>query len=497
MRRMRPRAARRSALAAGLALAAATLATLGPSVAAAGAASFGRGLESPTGGLRGDIVTASTGSPVAGALVRIPADGLSARSDADGRFALAHPVRTEWPYRRLSVVVTAPGLGAWRIVGAPLWPGDALILHVELSAAPFTDRVRTPAERARLGARDTAAAHAGGDARPASNTCSGWDDQLVPSPTIWVYRTKTGVSEQYDFVFYATHVLPNEWISSWDADALGAGAIAVKTYAAWHTMTGHAYSSGDNCADVRDTIDGLFDPSWTTDAAEQAVYATWGSIVFQSGGLFVAHYFAGTRQDPCAYVTGQYTGWMSQWGTQNCALAHVLWPDIVDTFYDTDQTPTTWSYTRNLLLDPSMETASLYADRKFNATYTWTQGSGADGTHFLHVVPKSGKVATIFQDHSFMGTDSTQYREWAWLRCPVTQPTACQVTLRVLVFPEGGKGGVARELALSVPNDGAWHRYAFAPAPHGIDHVLVRTSVVSSVAFDLDRWTLTAPYGGA
>src|SRR5207248_8451193 len=143
---------------------------------------------------------------------------------------------------------------------------------------------------------------------------------------------------------------------------------------------GHAYSGGDNCADVRDTIDGYFDPSWTTGAAEQAVYAAWGSIVYQNHSLFVAHYFAGTRDQPCAYVTGQYQGWMAQWGTQNCALGGMLWPDIVDTFYSTDSTPTEWNYTRNLLLNPSTTTDAFYALGVFNGTITRTKGKGADGS---------------------------------------------------------------------------------------------------------------------
>src|SRR5207248_1602797 len=159
---------------------------------------------------------------------------------------------------------------------------------------------------------------------------------------------------------------------------------------------GHAYSGGDNCADVRDTIDGYFDPSWTTGAAEQAVYAAWGSIVYQNHSLFVAHYFAGTRDQPCAYVTGQYQGWMAQWGTQNCALDGMLWPDIVDTFYSTDSTPT----------------------------------------------------------------------------------------------------GEGRETTVNGPRYGTWHRYTLDPTPHGIVHVFVRASVVSAVPIDMDRWKLTAPYGG-
>ena len=80
--------------------------------------------------------------------------------------------------------------------------------------------------------------------------------------------------------------------------------MAVRTYAAWHELPGNSYSSGSNCADVRDTIDGVFDPSYTTASTVLAVQAAWGSIVYQNGGLFVAHYYAGTQT--CAPAPAPY-----------------------------------------------------------------------------------------------------------------------------------------------------------------------------------------------
>jgi Carboxypeptidase regulatory-like domain/Stage II sporulation protein len=449
-----------------------------------------------TAGIRGEVVVAATGTPVRGATVTAAVRGdPTVRTGADGTFLFPAGVATAAPSARVSVVVAAPGWAPWRITGAPLYRGDTLILDVKLTNKPFVDHVLDPAERASRGIGGGALASPRTQLEaPTSNTCTGWTYQLVPTPTIWVYRTKTGVSEQYDFAFYATHVLPNEWISSWDADSLGAGAIAVRTYSGYRAMPGHAYSSGPNCADVRDTIDGYFDPSWTTASAEQAVYATWGSIVYQNRGLFVAHYFAGGRMDPCAYVTGQYTGWMSQWGTQNCALAGVLWPGIVDTFYSTPTAPTVWHYVRNLLLDPSIGTDALYAFQGINATFTRTHGIGADGAWFLHVEPTPGKTATLYQHRPFLGMPTTPYHYEVWLRCPGA--SRCAVTLRVLAFPAGAKNGIVRELAVSVPNDGAWHDYTFDPSPHGVDHAFVRASVVSAVPFDVDDLFLDAPYGG-
>jgi hypothetical protein len=217
-------------------------------------------------------------------------------------------------------------------------------------------------------------------------------------------------------------------------------------------------------------------------------------VILQSGGLFVAHYFAGEKTQPCAYVTGQYAGWMAQWGTQNCALAGMLWPEIADTFYSSDSTPTSWRYTRNVLLNPTIAAGGLYEFRSFNATFTRTKGTGADGAWYLHVIPSQGKTATLYQHRPFRGTASTLYHDAVSLRCPGASP--CSVTLRVLVFEEGKKNGVAHEMAVTVPNDDAWHRYTFDPAAYGVDHVFVRASVVCTVPLDVDLVYLSAPFGG-
>jgi hypothetical protein len=159
-------------------------------------------------------------------------------------------------------VVTAAGYGRWTITGAPLFSGDTLLLAVQMRAT-----------------------------------------------------------------FYVAHVLPKEWAPSWDADALGAFAIAAKSYGAYRAMSGHARTGGTGCYDILDTTaDQVFDPTYSTAATDQAVYATFGSIALRFGALFLSNYFSGSPSDPYAAVTGQYAGWMSQWGTQTCGTESVLWP---------------------------------------------------------------------------------------------------------------------------------------------------------------------------
>ncbi len=458
-----------------------------PALARSGAAA-----SSPSA-IRGTVVDAATGGPVAGASVRLDAPAASTTSSRTGSFEI-RDVRSAFPYRRVGVSVTARGFAAWSITGVPLYPGDTLILNVRLGSKPFTDRVLTPQERmASEGARSGAA-----DA-PLTGTCSGWNYQQVPPSTIWVYRMESGVSEQYDFEFYAQHVLPNEWISSWDQDSLAAGAIAVRTYAAWHELPGNSYSSGTNCADVRDTIDGLFDPNWTTAQAELAVEAAWGSIVYQNGGVFVAHYFAGSSSDPCAVVTGQYAGWMSQWGTQTCAKAGMLFPDIVTTFYGGSSNTIKWYYTNNLLLNPNVNSEAMYPwTSNGNTSFSRVKGSGDGDSWYIHADPTvSGRNAIVLQERSYDGTPTTTYHAQVSLRCADSGASSCKVTVKVVTIPpQGGGGWVYRNSTVTVPNDGAWHAYTFDPSAAGVTHQAVRLSVVSLQPYDLDSAILTSPYGG-
>jgi hypothetical protein len=439
-----------------------------------------------TGRVRGRVVESGSGRPIAGATVLLPGTGAVAVSGRDGEFEFRQAIATTSPYSRIEARVTAPGWGPWRISGAPLYPGDSLILNAELGGAPFSHRVMTPEERAArgLGVSD-------GSAAPTGNTCSGWDTQLIPPDTIKVFRHESGISESRDFVFYATHVLPNEWITSWDADSLAAGAIAVRTYAAYKAMSGHAWSSGTNCADIRDdTQDQVFDPTWSAGSTDAAVYASFGSILYRDGGLFLSQYFAGAQGDPCEKVTGQYAGRMSQWGTQTCAIVnHKLWPSIVTTFYD----KTVWKYLQNLLLNPSFDTEPMYPWIALaNTSYARVRGGAYAGNWFLAVTATApGRNAVVREERPFGGNTATEYHAEAALRC--SDSTDCAISMKVVTV---GTSSVTKTLSLTVPNDGTWHIYTFDPSAGGKSHDEVWLSFVTMQDFDLDAAVLEGPYGG-
>jgi hypothetical protein len=468
----------------------------GLKLAAAGVCALSLGLQSLPGSaaqtaatawVEGRVVSHETGAPVSGATVVLPDYGVSTTSGRGGAFRFPGPLEAERPYRRITARVTAPGFGDWTVTGLPLRPDDTLRLFAELRPTEFHHRVLSPEER-------SPARHQASPTGPTGNTCSGWVYQLVPPPKIKVFISDEGASREYDFVFYVTHVLPSEWIPSWDADALGAGAIAARTYAHYRTMPDHAYSGGPGCADVIDTVaDQIFDPTYSHAATDQAVYATFGSILYKGPGIFLSQYYAGYPGQPCAPVEGEFEGRMSQWGTQTCALNGKVWPGITTTFYVASY----WRYLQNLLLNPSASSDALYAWRGGSGTnFARTAGVGYEGGWFFKQWPKTeGGNSTLYQDRPFNGGTTTKYHAEVALACPTQNDSSCTVSIGVVAFQPSG-GTVTRSKSVTLPPDGKWRLYTFDPAAHGKTHnrIRLRTGTYETIYVD---WTvLNGPFGG-
>jgi hypothetical protein len=443
----------------------------------------------------GRVVSFATGRPVVGAIVAIPDEGLRTTTASDGTFAFADTLAAGRPFRRISAVVTAPGFGSWTVRGLPLRPGETLQLNAELRSRDWTHEVRGPETRSGSAERALPSIQGG-------NTCTGWDFDIVPPKTIRVYLHDDQLARKYDFYFYVTHVLPSEWIPSWDADALAAGAIAVKTYAWYRAMDGHAYSAGTSCADVTDsTADQVFDPTYSYPTTDLAVYASMGSVLRRNGDIFLAQYWSGdgnnSPQDwkKCEPVTtGTFVGRMSQWGTQVCAQEGMLWPNITRVFYQ----DTKWKYLRNMLLNPG-------ADSNVG-TYPWLGGDytalarvegGQGGNWKLTVSPTAAdKFANVQQWIPVDEPASSPYHSKVAIRCPDSNTVPCAMNIKIK-YRTGSGSVVTRIRKLQVNRDNTWHVVEYDPPTAGVDHVEVSFLVSSKQAFWVDSFYLDTPYGGA
>lgn len=96
----------------------------------------GRPLETPEGR---NIVIPSGLTPVAGAHVSFPELLLETTTDTNGVFSLPG-INTPTPCMEVTVEVTAPGFGRWRLLGATVYPESGLGITAILKTNPQTER---------------------------------------------------------------------------------------------------------------------------------------------------------------------------------------------------------------------------------------------------------------------------------------------------------------------------------------------------------------------
>lgn len=296
----------------------------------------------PTAGsleeVRGVVRDAYSGAPVAGARVTERREGVTTLTDARGRFTLA---LSEGPHRlQLDAEGYHPGERVRATSGAPidaavfpLAPDDATIArHLDAVAVRVPDAVRDRPVTGDLGA----AVWAHHDAPRLPETIRVWraaGTALQPRSPAFADRScdPAAVVEELPFEEYVKGVIPHEWIPSWHPEALRAGAIAARSYAASHALGGGRW----DCADVDD---GTVTQVYRDDRAEPtsaAVDATRGQLVVRDGNVVRAEYSAenGGRtehdvDDPTCEGTerfGHGRG-MCQWGTQRWAIGECANP---------------------------------------------------------------------------------------------------------------------------------------------------------------------------
>ena len=149
--------------------------------------------------------------------------------------------------------------------------------------------------------------------------------------SILVYRASLGRVDRVDFKTYVKNVLPNEWVTSWPAASLRAGAMAVKSFGWFWALHSTRKTAGGQCFDVYDnTTSQVYRPGSAVASTNAAVDATWGTRMTRSGNVLQAHYCSTTTA--CgAWVDGD---WMSQYGSRDLANQGVSWTAILQRYYD-------------------------------------------------------------------------------------------------------------------------------------------------------------------
>jgi hypothetical protein len=163
--------------------------------------------------------------------------------------------------------------------------------------------------------------------------CTGWTSIATPPPAIRVLRSETGVVETVDFETYVKVVMAAEWNSSWNMEALRAGAVAVKEYAWYYAMSWRGGSGTGGCFDVIDNSnDQIYWPEARTPAAShiQAVESSWPVTVTRNGGLILTGYRTGTDVSCGKDADGAH---MFQYSALECAIAGKTAEQILPIYY--------------------------------------------------------------------------------------------------------------------------------------------------------------------
>ncbi|MCC7534584.1 MAG: VCBS repeat-containing protein, partial [Deltaproteobacteria bacterium] len=294
--------------------------------------------------VEGRVLDAFTHEPLAGATVAwVDGQGDTVAGE-DGAFVL----ETTSPLPATFAVVAAEHQDVEHTLG----PGTTTPVRVEISLPPGDpteegiDARLFALEMGRLlrddpndpALRPEAAAYLRGEApmpEPADGEIGVAREGLGAPPThirIW-RRSIDGASRSCDgridriaFEDYVKGVLPHEWITSWDAESLRAGAIAIRTYSWRWIRAGGKY----DCADLDDTTNSQVYRDDRVGVATRAVDATRGQAIVRSGSLVSGEYSA-ENGDPTAdgvdepHCHGRsrfgHGRGMCQWGSQRWATA--------------------------------------------------------------------------------------------------------------------------------------------------------------------------------
>jgi hypothetical protein len=127
-----------------------------------------------------------------------------------------------------------------------------------------------------------------------------------------------------NFYDYLRHVLPNEWLYTWDQESLRAGAVAAKMYA-WYWID-HGGKWPD--ADVYDSAcDQVYNPNLTRASTDQALQETWNWKLTQNGEIFQTSYLHICKSSRC----------LGQVESNRMAMNGYTWDELLAYYYPSSQ----------------------------------------------------------------------------------------------------------------------------------------------------------------
>ncbi len=285
--------------------------------------------------IEGWVTDKATGEPLSNAKVSL-IGGIETHTDSTGHFAFS-PAQvgkgaTSGNGKQLvDIVASMNGHGEWSLGSAVYYAGDTLRVYPKLGSATegherfVAAQSLSQAERPPGQSKEVAS-------QPAVFHIDGVNAPLTPPASIRVYRTESGQVEVVPFRDYVKHTLPNEWIPTWSAASLKAGAMAIKSYA-WYWVS-RGGKQGALGADVKDNVDDqVYDPNVSYASTDAAVDATFNYVLSRNGALFQTQYCAGAYSGEQSGACPWAGSYMTQWGSAYYSDRGKPWGWILEFYY--------------------------------------------------------------------------------------------------------------------------------------------------------------------
>jgi len=326
--------------------------------------------------LHGHVADAQGGRPLAGVRIHLENAGVEGWTDERGYFLLYALTPSVNPTEELPktdhLMAEFAGFKTYRIANVLLTEGDAHF-KIELERGEGTVE-RDKGHKMLRGAeelkdtqrrpQESAADHHHAPQLESGVESIATQAASVPVPTsirvgFNCSCATCGAVQVFTLDTYVRLGLGDEWISSWNSNSLKAGAIAYRSYGAYHVYHPRNVNY-DICSTACCQV---LDPADSSVSTDNATSATSGVIVVNSAGTepFLAEYAAENNDNFCAdgFTGSPSFNWscmndfvdagttfnghgrgMCQWGTQRWAVNQAKdWTWIVNHYYNDNGNP--------------------------------------------------------------------------------------------------------------------------------------------------------------
>jgi len=241
--------------------------------------------------LQGRVLDSNTLDPVRGGRVILRATGDSAITGPDGAYSLPMPGQPAGQVQgqSISLEVMAPDFPVRHYRGIPAGGGDVrLDLHLGSRSPAGADHLLEPPARLRprpLEKPVRVSLPRGSPGEPPASITVGFADADCTKPCCTGNCSYACVFELEDYV---RRGLADEWIASWPQHALRAGAVAYRSYGAWHVFNPPEHGAYDLCSSACCQVN----TPGTVESTDLAVAATPGLMLEREQAVFRSEYSA-------------------------------------------------------------------------------------------------------------------------------------------------------------------------------------------------------------